>query len=356
MFAFPDGLRLCASFYQQQNQDEQQHRLKPPPMSLFSFTMAGSSSDGASDQKSYATCCLFYEELNLSSGNNGNDGTAAAAAAAARAEAISKCRVRTNDNNKASSQAGSSTGNSGSSSSSSGSGNDSDVTLWVPKCVILVSRWPFLRAWRQWLKELVHMATITRSRFPSLSSPRAASLLRELTASAYVDDSNSDSNNNDSLLSFRPEPWLAQLFHATPLPLAPHPFLLYGAGLPVLLPLPLSPRRKRRRLESDMSQPEHQVMALGSTVVGQKDAPGGVNEEFVCLRAAPPYGLPLLDLSLMPLFQCLSVDHVLDVLANLLLERKVAVLYGCEEQDEVVAYYAPCSTFCTTSQEFLYIS
>ena len=326
MFAFPDGLRFRASLHrrdddqqhQQQQQQQQQHQQqRPPPMSLFSFTMAGSSSsNGASDQKSYATCCTFYEQLNLGSRNDN------AAAASTMAEKISKCHVRTYDSNNAPSQTSSITSVGSSGSSGSGSAHDNDVTLWVPKCVILVSRWPFLRSWRKWLKELVRAAT-TPSRSP-LSPSRASSLLRELTTSADADDSSSgNSSSKHGLLDFRPELWLAQLFHATPLPLAPHPFLLRGAGLPVLLPLPMSPRRRRKRImaASNVSHGDDQQQMATGTAVEQTDENGG--EEFVCLRAPPPYGLPLFDLSFLPLFQCLSVDHLLDVLANLLLERKV---------------------------------
>jgi hypothetical protein len=297
MFAFPEGLRLRSG----QN---------PPPLALFQFAMVGAGA--AAGQKSYATCCTFYEKLTVGHGQAG-------------IAAVNGCRVRTG---------------------SPDDGGPADAILWAPKCAMLVSHWPFLRAWRRWLGDLVCAATALPP--PAALSPRRHSgsghrpLVSGSDSSRGRSTSTSTSTSGSSSRSFRtsnssgggddvgcrpepwaPEPWLAQLFHATPLPWAPEPFSLDNRGLPVGLRLPT-----RRR--SPPGQPTS-AAALGPAAGAESLArlapagsPGAAASGSVAwLRASPACGLPLLDLSLKPLFRCLSVDHVLDVLANLLLERKV---------------------------------
>ena len=119
--------------------------------------------------------------------------------------------------------------------------------LWAPKCICVLSHWPFFRSFRRWLGQLYAL---------SLSSSHQLSPGQSL------------------------ERHISQFMLEVPLP--------DPLGLPVGVAL------------STHTSP-------------------------IVFELPPRYGLPMLDLSFRNLLLCLDVENLLNVYANLLLERKVLI-------------------------------
>lgn len=203
MFTFPQGIRLKRATLQDS-----------PPAVHFSYAMSGDTA------KCYANALIFYEPLNTNSGGDNDDGGDGGVG-------VNKFKVKTNTSNKKNTR-----------SEGKRKTDSNKMMIWAPKCICLISHYPFFKSFKQWLIQLYAL---------SLSIKGANNAL---TSSVVPGDSHS------GVL----ESHISQLLLRTPVPLPPNPWFLSNAGIPIEISL------------SHFASP-------------------------VVLKLPPRYGLPLLDCS-----------------------------------------------------------
>lgn len=224
MFTFPQGIRLKRATLQDS-----------PPAIHFSYAMSGDTA------KCYANALVFYEPLKNTEATGGeSDATSGSSLKAgdSGSAGINKFKVKTSQKKNIRSSTG-----------KKPKTESNKKMIWVPKCICVITHYPFFRAFKQWLIQLY-----------------ALSLSIKKIPSGVEKGGGVDSTTHAGVL----ESHISQLLLRTPVPLTPNPWFLNNAGIPIEISL------------SHFASP-------------------------VVLKLPPRYGLPLLDCSFNNLLRYVDI-------------------------------------------------